>query len=75
MPSDSSTPNIAPEAREAIGIADERIGQYFQGDVALQASVARAEHLAHPAGAEDREDVVSAEAGAGRQRHVRVRGL
>jgi hypothetical protein len=40
------------EAREAIGIARERVRDDFQRDVAVESGVARAVDLAHATGAE-----------------------
>ena len=57
---------FALEAREAVGIVRERVGQDLDRDVALQPRVARAIHLAHAAGAEQRVDFVRAEASAGK---------
>ena len=57
------------KARQAIRILRERLGQNFDGDVALQLRVARAIDLAHSAGANRGEDVVDAEPGAGSERH------
>ena len=45
---------FALEAREAIRIARERVGQDLQRDVAIQLRIARAIHLAHAAGAKGR---------------------
>lgn len=44
-------------------------GQHLDRDPAVDAGVARAEHLSHAAAADEREDLVRAEAGAGSQRH------
>ena len=55
---------FAFEARHAIGVRGERRRQDLQRDVALQLGVARAIHLAHPAGPEGAEDLVDADAGA-----------
>ena len=43
---------LALEAREAIGIGGERLGQDLDRDVAPELRVARAVDLAHPAGPE-----------------------
>ena len=59
---------FAPEARQPLGIEGEVVGQDLQRDVALQCAVASAIHFAHPAGPEDRENFVGAEASAGRER-------
>ncbi len=60
------------EARQAVRVMRERRGQHLDGDVAVELCVARAPHLAHPAFAERRGDMVNAEAGAGSQGHVCV---
>ena len=57
---------FAFEAREAIGIEGEQLGQDFEGDVAIQLGVARAIHLAHSAAAERREDFIWTESKAAR---------
>ena len=41
---------FALEARQTVGIAANDVGQDLERDVALQLRVARAIHLAHPAG-------------------------
>ena len=56
---------FALEPREPIGVGGERLGQDLDRDVAIQLRVARAIDLAHAAGAEGRQDLVRAEAGAG----------
>src|SRR5437773_9799113 len=48
------------------GIRRERIRQDFDRDVAIELRVARPIDLAHPAGAERRENLVLPEAGSGR---------
>ena len=57
------------EARQRVGVVDEVLRQHLDRDVALEPRIARAVHLAHPAGAERRQDLVRAEALAGSERH------
>ncbi len=57
------------EARAAVGVLGEVRGQDLDGDGAVQARVARAVDLAHPARAKGREDLVGTEARSGRERH------
>ena len=57
------------EAREAVGVLAERGRQDFQRDVATERHIARAIHLAHPAGAERRDDFIGAEASTRTQGH------
>ena len=52
---------LALEARQAIGVAGHGLGQHLDGDVALQAGIAGAIHLAHPAFAQFRDDLVCTE--------------
>ena len=61
---------FAFEAREPVRIGRERVGQNLERDVALQLRVARAIDLAHPAGAEQRDDLVVAEPGSSREGHT-----
>ena len=56
---------FACEPREPVGVAGERIGQDFHRDIAIELRIARAEYLAHPAGADAGDDFVDAEARAG----------
>ena len=64
------------EARQAIGIVRPQIGQDFQRHLTMELAVRGPIDLAHPSGANEREDVVCAEASAGNQCHgVEVRGL
>ena len=60
---------FALEAREAVGIEGEELGQNLERDVAIELRVARAIDLAHSARADGREDFVRAEAGAVREGH------
>src|SRR5437667_11834414 len=62
------------EPGQAIGIAGERLGQDFHGDVAIERRIARAIDLAHTAGADRGEDFVRTEARAGAQAHRFVTG-
>ena len=56
---------FALEARQPLGIGGEAVRQDLDRDVAIELRVARAIDLAHAAGANDRDDLVGAEAGAG----------
>jgi hypothetical protein len=60
---------FALEASESVGAVGLRSTNDFDRDVALEAAIAGAPHLAHSAGAERRDDFVSAEAYAGGQAH------
>ena len=60
------------EARQALRVASEERRQNLERDVARQLAVAGAVDFAHPAGADQGDDLVGAEACAGRQTH---RGL
>src|SRR5436190_1249862 len=58
------------EAAHPIGIAGERRGQHFDGNVSAQPRIARPVHFAHPAGPERRQDLIRSEACPRRQRHL-----
>src|SRR5438093_2704493 len=60
---------LALEARGALGIRNERIGQGLDRDVATKPRVARAIHLAHPARANRLQDLVGAKPRARTERH------
>ena len=53
--------SFARKARGPIWIAGDRLGEYLQRDLAVEARVTRAIHLAHAAGAERRDDLETAE--------------
>ena len=55
---------FALEARHALGIQREGIGQDLDRDVATQSGVSGAIHLAHAAGANGGEDLIRPEASA-----------
>jgi hypothetical protein len=55
---------FALEAREAIGIVDERVRQDFDRDVAIERRIARPIDLPHAAGPKGGEDLVRTEARA-----------
>ena len=57
------------EARQPLGIAREELGENLERDVSRQFAVARTIHLAHAAGADQRDDLEGAEAGAWRKGH------
>ena len=52
---------FALEARDAIGVGRERLGQNLQRDVAIEVRVFRAIDLTHPASAEGGRDFVRSE--------------
>ena len=60
---------LALEAREAVGVRGERLGEDLDRDLALQLRVGRAVDDPHPALAERGGDLVGTEAGAGSERH------
>ena len=60
---------LAFEACHAIGVQRELRRQDLQRDVAIERRVASAIYLAHPPGAEGREDLVGSEARAGGKGH------
>jgi len=57
------------------GLSLEAVGESFvrdfDGDVAVEARIARAIHLAHAARADGREDLVRTQVSSGSQRHGR----
>src|SRR5262249_7605078 len=63
------------ESTKAIPIAREHVADNLQGHVAPELNISRAIHVAHPAAAEERHDVVRPESRAGSQRHGNPRGL
>jgi hypothetical protein len=60
------------EAREAIDVAGERLGQDLDRDIALELRVASAIHLPHATRTDVRNDFVGADAVAGREGQGRV---
>ena len=54
---------LAFETRQALGIGREESGSTLMRDLAVEPGIARTIHLAHPARAEGRDDVVGAESG------------
>jgi len=58
------------EAAQAVGVARAIVGQQFDGHFAVEACVAGAPDFAHPARAEQGDDLVMTEASAGRNGHV-----
>ena len=60
---------LALEPRESNGIRGDAVGEHLHRDVSVELPVARAVDLAHAAGAERREDLVAAEAGARGEGH------
>ena len=61
---------LALESRAPLRIGRHVGRQHFDGDRAIEPRVAGLVDFAHPAGAERREDLVGAEAGAGGESHV-----
>ena len=61
---------LAREARSALRIGDEDVGQDLDRDVAIELRIASAIDLAHSAGPKRAEDLVRTEARAGGQRHA-----
>jgi hypothetical protein len=57
------------EALQPITVARERRRQNLDGDVAVEARIAGAIHLAHSAGADGVEDLIGSDARTGTQRH------
>ena len=64
-----------PQAREALGLARELLGQRLEGDLAVQLRVAGAVHLAHAPGAEPGHDLVGAHAGSGWSMMARLKDV
>jgi hypothetical protein len=60
---------LAREARSALRISDEGVGQDFDGDVAIELGIASAIHLAHSASPKRAEDLVRTEPHSGGQGH------
>ena len=60
---------LALEAGQPIGIGGEGLGKQLDRDVAAELRVRGPVHLAHPPGAEGRNDLVGPEPGAGADRH------
>jgi hypothetical protein len=51
-------------------VGDDVRRQHLDGDVAVQAAIARSIHLAHAAAANERDDLVCAETGTGSEGQV-----
>jgi hypothetical protein len=49
---------FALEAGQSVSAVCERVGQDFDGDLAIQLAIAGAIHLAHPPGAEQADDLL-----------------
>jgi hypothetical protein len=60
------------EALQSIRFGGDKLGENFDGDVAIQPGIAGAVDLAHTAGAERCENFILAKLGARDQRHVRA---
>ena len=65
-------PRLALEPGQTIGIARKRFGQHLECHFTPEPRVLRPIHLAHAACAERRDDLVRAQACAGRQSHGSV---
>jgi hypothetical protein len=61
---------FALEARESLGVVRERVGEDLDRDVAVELGVVGAIDLAHPAFAQQRDDLIRAELRSGAERHV-----
>ena len=66
---------FAIEALAELRVGGEGVGENLDRDRAIEPRVAGFVHLAHPAGADERQDLVRAEASAGVERHQWRRGL
>ena len=62
------------EARQTVGVSRESVGKNLQRNITIQFRVACAVDLAHPAGAEHRDDFIRAEARSGGEGHGLRRG-
>ncbi len=63
---------LAQEARAPLGLHVAVDADHLDRDVAPEARIARAVHLAHPAGAQALEDLVALDAIAGGERHQKL---
>src|SRR5581483_5233608 len=57
------------EAPQPVLVARQRSGQYFDGDLALQAAIARSIDFSHPARAHKRENLIRPKLHSGCQWH------
>jgi hypothetical protein len=62
-------PRLALEPLEGAAIGRQQLGQDLDGDFAAEPGIPRPVHLAHPSGADRREDLVGSEANAGGKAH------
>ena len=62
---------FALEARERLGVIGKLLGKHLDRNLAAEAQVFRPVHLAHAAGAERRENLVSIEESSRDQGHAR----
>ena len=60
---------LAFEARDALDIRREKLGEDLQGDVAIELSIERQIHLAHAARTKRGCDFIRPESSAGREAH------
>jgi hypothetical protein len=63
-------PGLAFKAAQALAIFGESSWKNLDGNISAQAGVARPIYLAHAAGAEEFDNLVGAEVGAGSERHL-----
>ena len=64
---------LAFEARQALGVARERLRKRLDGDLAVEPRIARLVDLSHSSRAQRRKDLVRTEFGSGWKRHDRPR--
>jgi len=62
------------EAGEAVVVSSDVRRQHLDGHVAVEAAIACPIHLPHAAAANERDDVVGAEASAGSESHAACKG-
>ncbi len=68
-------PRLLLEAADAIRVGGKRLGENLDRHVATKTRVARAIHLAHAAGADQRDDFIRADLRAQREWHDRDRQI
>ena len=66
----SGGPGFIREAPPAIGIRHPRCGQDLQGDIATEPMIVRAIDLAHPPGAQERDNLKRSESRAWNEQHL-----
>ena len=60
---------LARESGQALGVARKSLGKHLEGDLALEAGVARAPDLAHASGPERSENLIRPEPRSGCDAH------